>query len=164
MIIAIGFVIVAVIIIVALFLINNFIIRKNSTDKAKNIFRIIISIIVSLIAGGIGFFLTFALGEGLMGIIDERTTMSITITFISVFNFVACLFIGRFYYRSIWFAWFLINPFVWLVLIINPAGSGGFIDLWWGWAAFVIFAFIGSLTGFLISRKKSKKPDNVYEN
>lgn len=154
MLFAIVFLIAVIILITALLLINNFFIRNNASEKAKNILKIITSIVISLIAGGAGFFLTFALGEGLMEIIKENVSMPITFGAVSVFNFIVCLFIGMFYSRSIWFAWFLVNPIVWLVLITNPTSSGGFTDLWWGWTLLVVSAFIGSLAGFLISRKK----------
>ncbi len=157
MIAAIGFVIAALVIIIALLLVNNLIIKKSSSESLRNIFRIIISIIASLIAGGAGFFLTFALGEGLMEVLRESITMPVTFAVVAVFNFIVCLFIGMFYSRSIWFAWFLVNPIVWLVLITNPAGPGGFTDLWLGWTLLVVAAFLGSLAGFLISRKKAGK-------
>jgi hypothetical protein len=157
------FAIVVVPIIVALVLINNLIIKKRQTDKTKGIFRLIIAIIVSIIAGGIGFFLSFALGEGLMEVLSEKITMLITFASVSIFNFIVCLFIGRFYPKSIWFAWFLVNIIVWSVLIMNPNESGGFVDLWWGWTALVIFAFIGSVVGSIFLRKKPKQLDTAQK-
>lgn len=145
-----AFAIIAVILIAIMILINSLIIRKSPLDKVKNVFRLILSIILSLVAGGIGFFLTFALGEGLMGVLSEKITMLITFCGVSIFNFIVCLFIGRFYFKSIWFAWVFVNIIVWVVIIMNPEE---FIDSWWGWTALVIFAFIGSIAGLLISRK-----------
>ena len=80
--------------------------------------------------------------------------MLITFGAVSIFNFVLCLLIGKFYSKSIWFAWFLINPIVWLVIIMNPREAGGLLDLWWGWTALIVFAFAGSVAGLLLSRKK----------
>jgi hypothetical protein len=157
MIFALAFVILVIVIIISLFLINNLIIKKGSSEKPKNIFRLIIAIIISILAGGIGFFLTFAIGEGLMEVLSEKITMLITFAGISIFNFIVCLFIGKFYPKSIWFSWFLINIIVWSVIITNPRESGGFIDLWWGWTALVIFSFVGSVVGLILSRKKQKQ-------
>jgi len=161
MIFALAFVVIVVVIIIAIVLINNLIIKKRSSDKTKSIFRLIIAIIISLVAGGVGFFLSFALGEGLMEVLSEKITMLITFTGVSIFNFIVCLFIGRFYPKSIWFAWFLINIIVWVVLITNPRESGGFVDLWWGWTALVVFAFVGSVVGSILLRKKPKQLDTA---
>ena len=67
----------------------------------------------------------------------------------------------QFYPKSIWFAWFLTNIIVWTVIITNPRESGGFIDLWWGWTALVVFAFVGSVVGLLLSKKRSKQLDTA---
>ena len=155
------FAIVVVVIIVAAVLINNLIIKKRPSDKTKGIFRLIIAIIISIVAGGVGFFLSFALGEGLMEVLSEKIAMLITFAGVSIFNFIVCLFIGRFYPKSIWFAWFLINIIVWVVLITNPRESGGFVDLWWGWTAMVVFAFVGSVVGSIFLRKKPKQLDTA---
>ena len=155
------FAIVIVLIFVAAVLINNLIIKKRQSDKTKGIFRLIIVIIISIIAGGVGFFLSFALGEGLMEVLSEKITMLITFGCVSIYNFVVCLFIGRYYPKSIWFAWFLVNIIVWVVLITNPRESGGFVDLWWGWTALVVFAFIGSVVGSILLRKKPKQLDTA---
>jgi hypothetical protein len=156
-----AFAIVVIAIIIAAVLINNLIIKKRQSDKTKGIFRLIIAIIISIVAGGVGFFLSFALGEGLMEVLSEKITMLITFAGVSIFNFIVCLFIGRFYPKSIWFAWFLINIIVWSVIIMNPTESGGFVDLWWGWTALVIFAFVGSVVGSTILRKKQKQLDTA---
>jgi len=161
MIFALAFAVVVVVIIVALVLINNLIIKKSSSDKTKDIFRLIIAIIISIVAGGVGFFLSFAIGEGLMEVLSEKITMLITFGSISIYNFIVCLFIGRFYPKSIWFAWFLVNIIVWVVIITNPRESGGFVDLWWGWTAMVVFAFVGSVVGLLLSRKKRNQLDTA---
>ena len=156
-----AFAIVVVVIIIAAVLINNLIIEKRQSDKTKGIFRLIIAIIISIVAGGVGFFLSFAIGEGLMEVLSEKIAMLITFAGVSIFNFIVCLFIGRFYPKSIWFAWFLINIIVWVVLITNPRESGGFVDLWWGWTALVIFAFVGSVVGSIFLRKKQKQLDTA---
>jgi ABC-type multidrug transport system permease subunit len=44
---------------------------------------------------------------------------------------------------------------------MNPTESGGFVDLWWGWTALVIFAFVGSVVGSTILRKKQKQLDTA---
>ena len=142
-------------------MINNLIIKKRSSDKTKGIFRLVISIIISIVAGGVGFFLSFGIGEGLTEILSEKIAMLITFIVVSIFNFIVCLFIGRFYPKSIWFSWFLINPIVWMVIIMNPRDSGGFIDLWWGWTSLVIFAFVGSVVGSILLRKKPKQLDTA---
>ena len=155
------FAIVVIVIIIAAVLINNLIIKKRQSDKAKGIFRLIIAIIISLVAGGVGFFLSFAIGEGLMEVLSEKITMLITFGAVSIYNFIVCLFIGRFYPKSIWFSWFLVNIIVWSVIIMNPRDSGGFVDLWWGWTALVVFAFIGSVVGSILLRKKQKQLDTA---
>ena len=155
------FAIVVIVIIVAAVLINNLIIKKRPLDKTKGIFRLIIAIIISIVAGGVGFFLSFAIGEGLMEVLSEKIAMLITFAGVSIYNFIVCLFIGRFYPKSIWFAWFLINIIVWVVLITNPRESGGFVDLWWGWTALVVFAFIGSVVGSILLRKNQKQLDTA---
>jgi len=151
------FLIAAIAITAAIITINHLVIRKSSA-RTKGIFRIIIAIAAALIAGGIGFFFTFALGEGLGQALDNKLPagilMLITFGAVSIFNFVLCLLIGKFYSKSIWFAWFLINPIVWLVIIMNPREAGGLLDLWWGWTALIVFAFAGSVAGLLLSRKK----------
>ena len=155
------FAVVAILTIVAMILIYNLIIKKSSSDKTKDIFRLIIAIISSIITGGVGFFLTFAIGEGLMEVLSEKITMLITFGAISIFNFIVCLFIGMLYPKSIWFSWFLVNIIVWVVIITNPRESGGFADLWWGWTALVVFAFVGSVVGLLLSRKKRNQLDTA---
>ena len=153
------FAVVVVLIIIAAVLINNLIIKKRPSDKTKGIFRLIIAIIISIVAGGIGFFLSFALGEGLMEVLIEKIAMLITFAGVSIFNFIVCLFIGWFYPKSIWFSWFLVNIIVWSVIIMNPTESGGFVDLWWGWTAMIVFAFAGSVVGSILLRKKPKQLD-----
>jgi len=155
------FAVVAILTIVAMILIYNLIIKKSSSDKTKDIFRLIIAIVSSIITGGVGFFLTFVIGEGLMEALSEKITMFITFGVISIFNFIVCLFIGRFYPKSIWFAWFLVDIIVWVVIITNLRESGGFVDLLWGWTALVVFAFVGSVVGLLLSRKKRNQLDTA---
>lgn len=155
------FAVIAILTIVSMILIYNLIIKKSSSDKTKGIFRLIMAIVLSIVAGGVGFFLSFAIGEGLMEGLSEKIAMIITFGTVSIYNFIICLFIGRFYPKSIWFAWFLTNIIVWTVIITNPRELGGFIDLWWGWTALVIFAFVGSVVGLLLSRKKPKQLDTA---
>jgi hypothetical protein len=150
------FAVVAILTIVAMILIYNLIIKKSSSDRTKGIFRLIMAIILSIVAGGVGFFLSFAIGEGLKEGVSEKIAMLITFATVSFYNFIVCLFIGRFYPKSIWFAWFLTNIIVWTVIITNPRESGGFVDLWWGWTALVVLAFVGSVVGLLLLRKKLK--------
>jgi hypothetical protein len=161
MIIFLLFAVVAILIIVSMILIYNLIIKRSSSDKTKGIFRLIMAIILSIVAGGVGFFLSFAIGEGLMEGLSEKIAMLITFGTVSIYNFIVCLFIGKFYPKSIWFAWFLVNIIVWTVIITNPRESGGFIDLWWGWTALVVFAFVGSVVSLIFSRKKPKQLDTA---
>jgi hypothetical protein len=155
------FLAVVVIILMTFILIYNLSVKKKPQDKPKNIFRLLLAFIISLIAGGFGFFIIFALGEGLAEVLKNKVSDAIQglITFggVSIYNFIVCLFIGKFYSRSIWFAWFLINPIVWLVLFTNFNHSGGFIDLWWAWTALLIFAFLGSCIGLILSKRKSAR-------
>jgi hypothetical protein len=155
------FAVLAILTIVSMTLIYNLIIKKSSSDKIKGIFRLIMAIILSIAAGGVGFFLSFAIGEGLMEGLSEKAGIPITFAGVSIYNFVVCLFIGRFYPKSVWFAWFLTNIIVWIVIITNPKESGGFVDLWWGWTALVVFAFVGSVISLLLSRKKPKQLDEL---
>jgi hypothetical protein len=98
-----------------------------------------------------------------MEVLNEKITMLITFGAVSVYNFIVCLFIGKFYPKSIWFSWFLINIIVWSVIIMNPRESGGFVDLWWGWTALLVFAFVGSVVGLLLSRKKRNQLDTIQK-
>jgi len=151
------FAIFVVVIIVVMVLINNLIIKKSSSKKVKAIFPIIIAVLISILAGGVGFFLSFLIGEGLMEVLSEKIAILLMFGGVSIYNFIVCLFIGRFCPKSIWFAGFLINILVWVVLITNLRESGGFVDLWYGWTALVIFAFAGSLVGSILLRKKPKQ-------
>jgi len=72
---------------------------------------------------------------------------------ISIYNFIICLFLGRFSPNSIWFAGFFINIIVWAVLIGNLKSSGGFFDRWYGWVTLVVSAFVGSFVGSVLSRR-----------
>jgi hypothetical protein len=155
------FAVITILTIAAMILIYNLIIKKSSSDRTKGIFRLIMAIILSIAAGGVGFFLSFAIGEGLMEGLNEKIAILMTFAGVSIYNFVVCLFIGRFYPKSIWFAWFITNIIVWVVIITSPREPGGFVDLWWGWTALVIFAFIGSVVGLLLSRKEPKQLDTA---
>jgi len=156
-------VIVVAIIIVAMVLINNLIIKKRSSKKVKDIFQIIIAVIISILCGGVGFFLSFLIGEGLMEVLSDEISMLLTFIGVSIYNFIVCLFIGRFYPKSIWFTGFLINIIVWYVLIANLRGPGGFVEWWYGWTALVIFAFAGSYVGSILLRKKPKQLDTAQK-
>lgn len=151
------FVILVVVIIVAMVLINNLIIKKSSSKKVKDIFRLIIAVLISITCGGVGFFLAFLIGEGLMGVLSEGIGNLVTFGSVSIYNFIVCLFIGKFYPKSIWFAGLLINIIVWSVLIGNLRGPGGFVDLWYGWTTLIILAFVGSFVGSILLSKKPKK-------
>ncbi|MHB1346779.1 MAG: hypothetical protein ACYCXK_04735 [Candidatus Humimicrobiaceae bacterium] len=146
------------VLVIAMILVNKLFIRETSSKKTKDIFSLIVAIIMSVIAGVIGFFLTFLIGEGLMEVISEKSMLIFTYGGMAVYNFIVCLFIGRFYPKSIWFAGFLVNIIVWAVIISNFSGSGGFIDLWYGWTPLIVFAFAGSFVGFLISKKRTSHP------
>ena len=155
------FAIFVVVIIVAMVLINNLIIKKSSSKKVKDIFPIVVAVLISILAGGVGFFLSFLIGEGLMEVLSEKIAILLMFGGVSIYNFIVCLFIGRFCPKSIWFAGFLINILVWVVLITNLRESGGFVDLWYGWTALVIFAFAGSFVGSILLRKKPKQLDTT---
>lgn len=131
------------------------------TMRIKDNIRLIIAIIISILAGVVGFFLTFALGEGLMEVLNGKIAMLVTFGGISIYNFIVCLFIGKFYPKSIWFAGLLINIIVWSVLIMNLSGPGGFVDLWYGWVVLIVLAFAGSFVGSMLLRKKLKQPGTV---
>ena len=120
--------VVVIIVIVAMVLINNLIIQKRSSKKLKDIFPIIIAVLISILAVGAGFFLTFLVGEGLMEVLSNKIVMLLTFGGVSIYNFIVCLFIVRFCPKSIWFAGFLINILVWGVLITNLRG---FVDEWY---------------------------------
>ena len=158
-----AFVILIVVIIIAMILIKNLIIKKRPSKKAKDIFSIITAVLISILAGGVGFFLTFLIGEGLMEVLSEKITMLLTFGGVSIYNFIVCLFIGKFYPKSIWFTGFIINILAWSVLIMNLRGPGGFVDWWYGWTALIVFAFAGSFVGSILLRKKPKQLDTAQK-
>jgi len=125
--------------------------------KVKDNFRLITAVLISILCGVVGFFLSFLIGEGLMEILSDEIAMLLMFVGISIYNFIICLFIGKFYPKSIWFAGFLINIIVWSALIGNLRGPGGFVDLWYGWITLVILAFVGSFVGSILLSKKPKK-------
>jgi FtsH-binding integral membrane protein len=127
---------------------------KGGKMKVKDKKRLIIAILISIACGIIGFFLSFLIGEGLAEVSIGEMPIPLMFIGIAIYNFIICLFIGRFYPKSVWFAGLFINIVVWAVLIGNLNGPGGFIDLWYGWLALIIFAFGGSLIGSIILRKK----------
>ncbi len=128
---------------------------NGGTMKRKDKSRLIIAVLISIVCGVLGFFLSFLIGEGLMEVLSDEIAMLLMFVCVSIYNFVICLFLGRFYPNSIWFAGFLINIIVWAALIGNLRGPGGFVDLWYGWTALIIFAFVGSFVGSVLLRKKS---------
>ena len=130
---------------------------KGGTMKVKDNKRLIIAISISIVCGIIGFFLSFLIGEGLMEVLSDEIAMLLMFVGIAIYNFIICLFIGRFYSKSIWFSGFLINIIVWAALIGNLKGQGGFIDLWYGWITLVVFAFAGSYIGLLSHKKNDHK-------
>jgi len=130
---------------------------KGGSMQLKDKKRLVISILISIVCGIAGFFLSFLIGEGLMEVLSDEISMLLMFTGIAIYNFLICLAIGRFYSKSIWFAGFLINIIVWAALIGNPKGQGGFFDLWYGWLTLIIFAFAGSFIGSMILRKKQKQ-------
>jgi hypothetical protein len=92
-----------------------------------------------------------------MEVIGNIMAMLLMFLCVSIYNFIICLFLGRLSPNSIWFAGFLINVIVWVVLIGNLRGPGGFVDLWYGWTALILFAFIGSFIGSILLRKTLTK-------
>jgi hypothetical protein len=125
--------------------------------KRKDKSRLIASVLISIVCGVLGFFLSFLIGEGLMEVIGNIMAMLLMFLCVSIYNFIICLFLGRLSPNSIWFAGFLINVIVWVVLIGNLRGPGGFVDLWYGWTALILFAFIGSFIGSILLRKTLTK-------
>jgi len=128
---------------------------NGGTMKRKDKSRLVMAVFISIVCGVLGFFLSFLIGEGLMEILSDKIAVLLMFVGISIYNFIICLFLERFSPNSIWFAGFLINIIVWAALIGNLRGPGGFVDLWYGWVALIIFAFVGSFIGLLL-RKKSK--------
>jgi len=123
------------------------------TRKDKS--RLIASVLISIACGVLGFFLSFLIGEGLMEALSVEMAIVLMFISISIYNFAICFFLGRFSPNSIWFAGFLINIIVWAALIGNLRGPGGFVDLWYGWIALIVLAFIGSFIGSKLLKKKS---------
>jgi uncharacterized membrane protein len=157
------FAILGVVIVVAMVLVYNLIIKKRSSKKAKDIFQIITAVLISIVGGGVGFFLAFLVGEGLMEGFSIEIANIVGFGVVSIYNFIVCLFIGRFCPKSIWFAGFLINILVWYVLISNLIGPGGYVEWWYMYAAMVIFAFAGSFVGSILLRKKPKQLDTAQK-
>lgn len=124
--------------------------------KRRDKYRLAAVVLICIICGILGFFLSFLIGEGLMEVFSDKITMLLMFICVSIYNFAICLFLGRFSPNSIWFAGFLINTIVWVSLIGNLRGPGGFVDLWYGWTALIIFAYVGSFIGSILLRKKMK--------
>ena len=115
---------------------------------------VIKAVVILILFGLVGFFLTFFLGEGIF--VENELALFASLSF---YNFIVCLFIGRYCPKSVRFGGLLINIIVWVVLIGNLRGQGGFVDLWYGWTGMVISAYAGSFVGSLLSKKKPKQVD-----
>jgi hypothetical protein len=112
------------------------------------------AVTISILFGVVGIILAFALDEGIF--VENELALFASLSF---YNFIVCLFIGRYCPKSVWFGSLLINIIVWSVLIANLRGQGGFVDLWYGWTGMVIGAYAGSFVGLVLSRKKRKQID-----
>lgn len=130
---------------------------KGGNMQMKDKKRLIASILISLACGIAGFFLSFLIGEGLMELLGDKIAIILMFVGVAIYNFIICLFIGKFYPKSIWFAGFLINIVVWAVIIGNLTGQGGFVELLYGWLTLIVFAFAGSYIGSLLLKKRQKK-------
>ena len=128
---------------------------NGGTMKRKDKSRLIIAILISIVSGILGIFLSFLIGEGLMEVLSDEIAIFLMFVCVSIYNFIICLFLGRFSPNSIWFAGFLINIIVWVAIIGNLRGPGGFVDLWYGWVTLIILAFVGSFIGSILLEKKS---------
>jgi len=126
------------------------------TRRSKDIVSIIKAAVISILFGGVGFFLTFFIGEGIFAENEFALYASI-----SIYNFIVCLFITRAYPKSIWFAGFFINILTWFIIagsIPSRFTNADFRQLY-ELAALVIFAYAGSFVGLVLSRKKRKQVD-----
>ena len=126
------------------------------TRRSKDIVSIIKAAVISILFGGVGFFLTFFIGEGIFAENEFALYASI-----SIYNFFVCLFITRAYPKSIWFAGFFINILTWFIIagsIPSRFVNTDFRQLY-ELAALVIFAYAGSFVGLVLSRKKRKQVD-----
>ena len=140
------FLFVGVLVIAAISLFTN-----PKTKRSKDIISIIKAAVISILFGIVGFFLAFFLGEGIF----PENELAL-IASLSIYNFIVCLFIGRAYPKSIWFAGFLINILVWYVLVLNIEE---FVRGWYGWTALIVTAYAGSFVGAKFFRKKTKQVD-----
>lgn len=121
------------------------------TKRSKDIVSSIKAAAISILFGAVGFFLAFALGEGIFAENELALFASL-----SIYNFIICLFIGRAFPKSIWFAGLFINIIVWSVLFLNIEE---FVRVWYGWTALIVTAYAGSLVGLILYRKKTKQVD-----
>jgi hypothetical protein len=130
---------------------------KRSKDTAKDIVSNEKATRISILFGVVGLFLSFFLfGLGISDTSPFPITQFELFASISIYNFIACLFITRAYPASIRFAGFFINILAWGVFVLNV---GMFTRIWYVFAAFVIFAYAGSFVGLVLSRKKRKQVD-----
>jgi len=128
------------------------------TKRSKGIVSVIESAIIPILFGGGGFFLTLVLGEEVF----YENNMLALFACISIYNFIVCLFITRAYPKSIWFAGFSINIWMWFSIIVAILARFANIEdpceLYVA-APLVIFAYAGSFVGLVLSRKKRKQVD-----
>ena len=127
------------------------------TKRSKGIISVIEAAVISILFGGVGIFLTFELGEGIFA--ENELAL---FACISIYNFIVCLFITRAYPKSIWFAGFFINIWVWFSIIVAILARFANVEdpreLYVA-AALVIFAYVGSFVGAKFFRKKTKQVD-----
>lgn len=129
------------------------------TKRSKGIVSVIEPAVISILFGGGGFYLTFVLGEGVF-----PENMLALFACISIYNFIVCLFITRAYPKSIWFAGFFINIWVWFSIIVAILARFANVEdprELYAAAPLVIFAYAGSFVGLVLSRKKRKQVDTT---
>ena len=109
---------------------------------------IIRAVVILIVFGLVGIFLTFFLSEGIF--VENELALFASLSF---YNFIVCLFITRACPKSVWFGGLLINIVVWSVLFLDIEE---FVRVWYGWAALIVTAYAGSLVGLMLYRKKTK--------
>jgi hypothetical protein len=130
--------------------------------ERKDKTRLIMSVFISIFCGISGFFLSFFIGEGLMGVLGSELAILSMFICISIYNFIICFSLGRFSPNSVWFSGFFINIIVWTVLFGNLDRPGGFYYLWYGWIVLIISAFAGSIVGLIsLRRQKGEESKNI---
>jgi hypothetical protein len=126
-------------------------INPRTKRSKKDIVSSIKAAAISILFGIVGFFLAFALGEGIFA--ENELAL---FACLSIYNFIVCLFIGRAFPKSILFTGLIINIIVWSVLFLNIEE---FVRVWYGWTALIVTAYAGSLVGLMLYRKKTKQID-----